>query len=824
MPGSHHPWRGILGVLTLLAVAAVLVLMALPDGRESAQEVQSPASRPSEARPTLETVGVLSGEPSLLDARPEEQSEGHVVVVGRVVGEDYTPREHATVRVRSSDRSERTTETAADGRFELDFGPPPTSRVHASLVALYPAYLVGSVSFHVDPPGPFLIDVGTIALAQGLDLPVRVVHDEKPVAGARVFAASIRIADATRADAWLGRPWSGWSHEAVSDARGLAVLKSVPAGAVRLVATADGPLRGEIQVRTDLLEPPIVVELTQARHLRVEVVRAVDGSGVPGCPVAAQGARRLLEEPWTRPVTDANGVAVLRHAPNEPFELLIAGPDWCSAYLKMARKVPAEVTTFRTEVPEPTRISVPIEVADGPMPTDGTRVAIESDSWAWWPGTRTHLAREAVVHEGALVIETYYNLSSIRALARLPDGRAGHLWLKRPKHGTDDRGVLPPVVFHHPRSVDVHITERGTGKPAVGVAVTLSVPRSGGHVIGPVRTDTEGRARLEGAAAMKGFLDLCLNPDWVAPHRQGVFAPAAEVDLTKGDVSVELQVEPMVDAVLRVRTENGPHLPPGLDVLLFYSSQGVGGVRPGGLRLDPARGELTFRARRPIEVPQPPLKLTYRPQRIQLRITSATHATEVVTLEYDEAAGQLAGQADLVPACSLITRLRKPDVGRFSFQLQRQDEGGGWVREPTPRLVRFAGEPDEDRYEGLRPGRYRVIETIGKKTSDEVQVRASDEPTLLTWDLAPVLYAEGTVVLPTGVELKGLQVYAVTEGERPEYIGRATMEGTDFKIRVTLGQLIRLVPVHPKCKPADEEGYVVIAGPDKGLRLHLVAR
>lgn len=766
-----------------------------------------------------------SAPPDTADAPSVEVKEGHVVVVGRVVGEDYKPREGAKVRTRCSDRPAASTETDADGRFRLDLGLPPIGRLHANAVAQH-ADLVGAVSFHVDPPGPLRIDVGTIALTPGLDLPVRVVHEDKPVSGARVFAASIRTPDATRSSAWLGRPWSGWSHEAVSNVEGLAVLRDLPARAVRLLAIAEGPLRGEAQVRTDAVEPPVVVELTNARHLRVEVVRASDGTGIPGCPISAQGAHRLLEEPWARPVTGADGVAVLRHAPTEPFELLITGPDWTSAYLKMERRVPEDVTTFRTLVPDPLRILVPIEVAVGSMPVDGTRVAMQSDSWAWWPGTRTTLAREAVVREGMLEVSTYSDFASIRALARLPDGRVGHVWIKRRQPKSDDQGALPPVVFHHPRAVDVLVTERGTGKPAAGVAVTVSVPRSGGYRVGPARTDADGRVRLEGAAAKKGFVDLCSNPDWVAPFRQGVFAPNAPVDLTEGDASLELQVEPVVDAVVSLRVAGRPGLPPGLDVVLFYWSQGVGGVRPGGLRFDPVAGELRFRARRPIEEPQPPLRLMHQgPQRIHLKLTSATHATEIVTLAYDEATGRMLGEADLVPACALITRVLKPEHGRFQVQLQRQDPEGTWVKEPTPPLVRFAGETGQDRYVGLRPGRYRLLETYGKEASDPVHVRPGDEPTVLTWEPGRLLYAEGSVVLPPGVDPAGLRVYAVTEGDRREHAGIAAMDGTDFKIRVTLGRLIRLVPFHPKCKPAeDDEAYVVIAGPDKGLRLRMVLR
>ena len=201
-----------------------------------------------------------------------------LTVMGQVVGADFTPQVDVHVRLRSSDRPMQALRTGADGRFEFDFGSPPGSQVHVVLVALAASKQTGSAAVRINPVGPSTIDVGTITLRAGLDLAVRLVHDEQPVAGARLFATAISLAAARRsASSWQGKPWSGWGYEAVSDKDGRALLKDIPRGAVRLLAIADGPLRGEAQIRTDLLEQPAVVQLTRARHLRVEVVRAVGG-------------------------------------------------------------------------------------------------------------------------------------------------------------------------------------------------------------------------------------------------------------------------------------------------------------------------------------------------------------------------------------------------------------------------------------------------------------------------------------------------------------------------------------------------------------------
>ena len=278
--------------------------------------------------------------------------------------------------------------------------------------------------------------------------------------------------------------------------------------------------------------------------------------------------------------------AILKNAPREEIELHIAGPDWASAFLKMPRQVPADVTTFRTEVPVPTKIIVPVEAHDGPFPADGTRVALEQSSWAWWPGTRCYLAREGVIHKGYLVMERYATHGWVRTRARLPDGRTGHIHMRMPDELDGAWRAEDAVVFRSSRSVDLHITERRTGRPAVGVSVTLRAPeggdpRSGPVQLGPVRTDEQGRARIEGAPATMGTINLCSNPDWVAEYRQHVFAPQATVDLTESDVSLELLVEPIVDVVVRIRVEGRPGLPAGDGRAALRLAAGGGRRTPG---------------------------------------------------------------------------------------------------------------------------------------------------------------------------------------------------------------------------------------------------
>ena len=60
-------------------------------------------------------------------------------------------------------------------------------------------------------------------------------------------------------------------------------------------------------------------------------------------------------------------------------------------------------------------------------------------------------------------------------------------------------------------------------------------------------------------------------------------------------------------------------------------------------------------------------------------------------------------------------------------------------------------------YAALRPGRYRLYAEALQWSSDEVLVRAGPEPARLVWDLTPKEYAEGDVVLPPGVDPKGLK-------------------------------------------------------------------
>ena len=208
---------------------------------------------------------------------------------------------------------------------------------------------------------------------------------------------------------------------------------------------------------------------------------------------------------------------------------------------------------------------------------------------------------------------------------------------------------------------------------------------------------------------------------------------------------------------------------------------------------------------------------------LHLLLTSRDYATETVRLAYDSAAGKLTGDVDFVLAGALITRVHAPPEGRYDFQLETHD-GSDWVELESQPLVPFLGEADEERYEGLKPGRYRLTEKYASESSPEVQVHGGGDPAVLTWILGPAAYAEGTVILPPGVDPSELEVWAWTDTDPPKPAGSATMQGTHFKIRIPHHGRCRLYAFHPKCQAADEEGVIVVAGPAQGLRLRMVLR
>ncbi len=818
------------GLLLLGGVALVVWLGTSIASRvpPAGSAVPEHAGTPEGSDPELR--GHDAPTPTVPAATPDEavaDADG-VTLVGRVLdGVTYRGRAGIPVSAHCPDRAPIESTTTADGAFRLEFGPRPSTALDAALRVLAEEGRGATAVVSIDPVGPDVENVGTLLLRPTTTLVVRTVHGGKPVADARVYASSrpIRMRPQKGAHFSFSRAGPGFAHEASSDDAGLARLENVATGAVRVLALAPGPLRGELLLSTGGATTPVELTLVEARDLRVEVVEKDTGDPFPGCALVLTVDGRPLHEPGLRPITNAEGVAVAGSLPDDvAIRVVVIGPEWCSAYMRgVSRTAEPGVRALRVEIPAPHTLRFPLVAEDGPHPTDGTRVALEQGPWAFWPGTRIGLAREGVVEGGDLVVGIH-GASPERALVRLPDGRVGNLRLAldydREKRRSKLRLPLHPVVFRAPRTVSVEVTERGTGRPAADVAVRVRL--AGGPRVPSLRTDVHGVAVIQGLPVLSGWVSVCANPSWIRPHRHGVFSQRTDIDLEEGGAELQFTVQPIEEGVLKVTTEGRPGFPRGFCVELKLLPEGLSWRTPHDVVFDAARSEVRFRLRPPLAEATPPARIGRHKGTLLARLTSDTHATTYVRLE---AGRPLHATVDLVPAGSLLTRVVKPAGMTLSVLLEVQGQDGAWTPAWESPVVPFSGAEEGDLYDGLRPGLYRLHATRLDWTSEHVEVRPGPTPARLVWDLTPVGFAEGEVVLPAGVDPQGLKIF-VLEAEGPPRIVAATVEldGTSFRVQVPGDRPVVLKPSHPECEPDAQEGSVTVTRAEKGLRLRMNPR
>jgi hypothetical protein len=810
-----------------LALAAWLfaTLLAKPSDEESGPL----ATKQPESASGPELQGrEMPGPTHSPEGTPEGSTDG-VRIVGRVVDETggkAGPGVKVRVVAEGADAGHATTD--AQGQFTFMYRPRPPYEVEVTLAAVAPSGRSCAACAQVAPAGPSVIDVGVLHLRAVTTLVVRTVSSGQPVAGARVYASSLpmhRRPQRGRGNR-LGRPEAGFTHHATSDANGHARLVDLPVGAVQLLGVADGPRRGESVVSTQSHVSPIDLELVPARDLRVQVVWAADGRPIPGCVLIARNRDGIpTHEPGPRPVTDADGVAIVRGLPDdEAFEVVAIHTEWCSAYMMgLADTAEPGARALRIEIPAPTTLRFPFHAEDGPAPPDGTRVELDQSGWAFWPGTRLGLAPFGVI-DGTEVVVDLHRLFHERATARLPDGRVGGFTLSsdydRETKISRPRMPLQTIVFRKPRTVHVQVRERGTGRPVADVSLRAFL-KSGDRRSLAMRTDEAGEARLEGLPAGQGWVSVCLNPDLVMLSRQGVFSPRQSIDLEGGDAHLEFEVEPRQEAVVEITTEGRDVLPPGFSAAAWLLPEGLAWRSPASLVVDydACRVRLPFRP--PPAEPSPPA----RPggMTVLFRLASDTHATEYLRLD---ARGKLTTSIDLLPAGSLVTRIVKPDDMLVSTRLEVAGVDGVWTSVWDGAVVPFPEEIEHgELYTALRPGRYRLSAERLHWSSDEVIVRAGPEPAELVWDLTPKEFAEGDVVLPPGVDPKGLRIFVMEAEGGPRIVSSTSdLGGTHFRVQIPGDRPVVLTPIHPDCQPDEEEGEVTVTHAEKGLRLRMVPR
>jgi hypothetical protein len=437
---------------------------------------------------------------------------------------------------------------------------------------------------------------------------------------------------------------------------------------------------------------------------------------------------------------------------------------------------------------------------DGPVPEDGTTLAVEPEA-----GTRSPGIRFTARIEGGEVVADDVGSVFVQALAHTPDGRVAPLV-------AGNGGELGrPTSFRVARKIEV-VATWPDGSPASGLFV---VARNLGNnpLREPVPLDGEGRATIAGLHG--GLATVFLVVPGEAASGRGI----GSVDLDAGDARLEVVVPRPRRVLLRLSVDGEKRLP-------AKWSASVGRMPLIDVEEDPEAGEISFSWLPGSEGAQGWLSFTapgllpgasFEGPGGLLALAGAGEEPEVLDVDL-RSGGALAAKA-LLPAdksASLVLqRFHGPD--------------GAWTQVGAPRSELVAvGSVGVQRFAPLAPGRYRVVETSTGIESAEAEVIARGAETSVTIDLRSVGSAQGRVVLPEGHGFAGARVHGegLPESLAPTAalrrgVGVLPPDGS-FVFRVPGDRPITLVAVHPTLVPDPEAGRVVVIEPRDGIVLRLV--
>ena len=789
-------WRAIAGACL---VAGALLLSSLGVVRPGALPSEETVSAP----PLASVAPAQASRPALVSAAAAVPAAGAderdaALVVGRVVDDRLRPVSGAVVTIRRSGRKPLVTSTDATGAFAGLVGTVPPGREWVGLSVETDRSLGAARVVRLEPSEGRRFDAGTIVLRPASDLRVRVRSGAAPVPSARVYA-SVDRGDGLRGS-WFGHRGHDpdWAMESTTDAAGVAVFRAVPHGPVRLLAIADGPLRGAIEVA-----PPaerfeeVEVALRAARDVSVEVVDADEKTPVAGLRILTwfdDGLRG--DDPFPTPVTDASGVAVVRAVPEGvTYAVSAVGDGFCHPFGQSPRgTIPKGATSFRLVLPAEQEVRWAIADGEGSRPLDGTTV--ELVDWSGWAdeGGRGYRA-DAVVERGELVARSCKAGYGTAPLALLPDGRCALLARKG------------PIRFDRPRRLDVLVRD-DAGSPVEGLPVRAKF-RVGGWSTFTTRTDAAGRASFERLPAEKVDVAVERAPSLVDGFRWCVFLGDGAVDLTRGDGSLEVKVTALYEVGVRILVDGEPSIPRGLRLAFGVSSRTLDGwVLPSDTRIDAARGEVAIRAR------DPGLGSSLR------AILRAPGFADAFVALPRPGEGPAFATVVLVRAATLRTRFTPAsgDLGEECVQ-RLGEEGWRWATSSDSHA-----DGDERVYEALVPGRYRLVDMSTGRVTEPVELKAGAPPPTLRLDVSRAGLVTGSVELPAGVTDDELKVRVEGEGLDAGVPCARRHDGTKLSVPVPGDRPVTISVSHPACVPDGESGSITLTTPRDGVVLRLRAR
>ena len=795
--------RVVLGLVVLAAIAAAWWFL-----RPAAAPAPLPPAAPAApAPPPAQAIDEAAPAAPTADAAPDSApaatppappAVGGLAVVGRVVDTKRFPVASAVVTLPVPGAGALRATSDAEGRFRIEGVPRPGAAAAwaGAVLARAPDGRagLGQVWFTSERADPLRVE--PIVVDAVLPLSVRVVRDGAPVPGARVH---------------LGGGVT-WVLDAAAGPDGVARFDAAPKGAWHLLARAEDfslAGRAECLLAPELAQP---VEVAVKETGTVEVKAVVKGSAdpVPGATFRVVVVQRSPGYIWSGdpgpmpPIAPTDAEGRTRVAGVLPDDSLVLenprAPGFFPAgFQRSGTRVQPGQQEATIEMAGARELRFPVEDGEVPPPADGARIALEPVA-----GSGGAPPEGDAFMEGTTLVVPRATAHYFSAIAAAPDGARARLW-------ADDKGTAPkPVQFRPARTVEV-IAKRPDGSPAEGAIFQLR--NQGNNPIGePFRSGADGVARATGLSGE--LAEVCLQPG-DAPSMRFGGRPIGSVDLTKGDARIETVVPSARLFVLRVTVDGKPGLPGRFHAI-------VHGAMVQDLVEDPARGEV--RGAVPVEA---------EVKTVQASLNAPPWLPAQATADAGDGTGPLHFDLALEAGGSLHVPVVLPADKRCRLNLQSNDPERGWTHaQVAGSFVMGSLAPGPDgilRVEPLKPGRYRLVETMTGVATEAAEVRTGEIATLPPFDLSKQRYARGKVIAPEGTTMRDVRILVEGAGVETPAIGpmdsqvpRAQADGT-FMVRLPGDRPVTIRPSHPTLVPAAEGGTAEVVESRDDLVLRLEA-
>lgn len=680
-------------------------------------------------------------------------------LAGRVVDERRFPVAGAHVWLQRDEVVGDLVVSESDGTFRVPLAP-----VSSGTVAVC---ATDGARAAIEPLFEDAVDAGVLVLVATGTCTLRVERAALAVPGAEAIAAPTFLP--ARARRWRAR----------TDAQGSCHWDGLPPGVYVVDVRDAGGDRATVEIEVSGgRETTAVVDL-EATHAAVVEVLAEDGAPLEGATVdawlaiALQGgsvARHALHDAWPLAATDAAGRVRLPGRVGEGLHVTATAAGLASGQGDVEVGGPPLRLTLHG-APAPMRF--PCALADAPPPGCVLRAA------------EARCDPEAAELHATRGEDGWLEITRQDAAPRWPlfVFDAGGARVARLE------GEGSTATFRPTRTLTVRVrSAHGLALPDWPIVVQ-GRPRAR-------RTDRDGTVAFEGFFG--GTAEVWLDDQPGVITGDEVLLGVGELE--SGDATLDVVRAPAIRLVARVFVDGEPRLPPRVDLRARNAWASDIVEHPGA-------GRLTF-ALWPHAAADPIELLLYGPW--DHSIATATlpaphHAERTVDLLLERRA-------------SVRVRVVPPADGRYALWLERESSPGAWNiwthAEAGPTL-RARGQ----RFDNLRPGRYRCRDPLSDTTNTAFEVRVGAPEATVVLDLAGVATVRGRVRATPGEDVTGFRL--TVDGLAHE---ARTLPDDGFEVRVSFAAPRTIAVEHARLAPDPRSGSVTLHAARDDLELWLVPR